>query len=43
MLIMVEKVIGGGICYSIYQYAETNKKMHERLSSYFQYCDINNL
>ena len=26
MLIMVEKAIRGGICYPIYQYAETNKK-----------------
>ena len=26
MLLMVEKGIGGGICYSIYRYAKANNK-----------------
>ena len=48
MLLMLEKVIRGGICHSIYQYAKTNNKYMKdydknKESSYFQYWDVNNL
>ena len=47
MLLMIEKDIRGGICHSIYKYAEANKKyMKDRdknkESSYIQYLDVNN-
>ena len=42
MLLMVEKGIRGGICYSIYRYAKANNKHMEHFnknkeSSYLQY------
>ena len=48
MLLMVEKVIRGGICHSIYWYAKANTKCmkdHDRNKklSYIWYCDENNL
>ena len=47
MLLMIEKDIRGGICHSIYKYAEANNKyMKDRdknkESSYIQYLDVNN-
>ena len=48
MLLMVEKVIRGGICHSIYQYAKANNKYmrnddKNKESSCIQYWDVNNL
>ena len=48
MLLMVEKVIRGGICHSIYRYAKANNKYMKdygknRESPYIQYWDVNNL
>ena len=48
MLLMVEKGIKGGICHSIHRYAKTNNKYiknydKNKESSYFQYCEVNNL
>ena len=48
MLLMAEKCIRGGICQSIYRYAETNNKYikncgKNKESSYLQYWDVNNL
>ena len=48
MLLLVEKDIKGGICHSIYIYAEANKKYMENHDknkewSYIQYWDVNNL
>ena len=48
ILLMVEKSVRGGICYSIYQYAKANNKYMKdydknRKSSYIQYWDVNNL
>ena len=45
MLLMLEKGIRGGICYSIYRYAKANIKC---INDYdknkdFQYWDVNNL
>ena len=47
-LLMVEKGMRGGICHSIYRYAEANKKYMKdydknKESSYLQYWDVNNL
>ena len=48
MLLMAGKGIRGGICYSIYQYENTNDKYikdcdKNKESSYVQYWDVNNL
>ena len=48
MLLIVEKGIRGGICYSIYWYSKANNKYmkhydENKESTYLQYCDINNL
>ena len=48
MLLMLEKCITGGICNSIYQYANANNKYMKdydknRESSTIQYWDVNNL
>ena len=48
MLLMVEKVIRGGICHTIYRYAKANDKYKKdydknKESSYLQYWDISNL
>ena len=48
MLLMVEKVIRGGICHSIYRYAKANNKYmkgydENKESSYLQYWDVNYL
>ena len=48
MLLMIEKGIKEGICYSIYRYAKTNSKYMEdydknKESLYIQYWDVNNL
>ena len=48
MLIMVEKGIRGGICYSISRYAKVNSKYMKdydknKESSYIQYWNVNNL
>ena len=48
MLLLVEKDVKGGICHSIYIYAEANKKYMENHDknkewSYIQYWDVNNL
>ena len=48
MLLMVEKGIRGGLCYSIYLYAKANNKNMKdygknKESSYLQYWDVNNL
>ena len=48
MLLMVDKGIRGGICYSIYRYAKANNKHMKdydknKKSSYLQYWDVNNL
>ena len=48
MLLLVQKGIRGGICYSIYQYAKANNKYMKdydknKESSYLQYWDVNNL
>ena len=48
MLLMVEKGIRGGICHSIYLYANANNKNMKdygknKESSYLQYWDVNNL
>ena len=48
MLLMVEKGIRGGICYSIQRYAKANNKYmksynNNEESSYIQYLDANNL
>ena len=45
---MVEKIIRGGICHSIYEYAKANNKYMKdydkhKESSYIQYCNVNNL
>ena len=48
MLLMTEKGIRGGICYSTYQYAKANNKYKKdydknKESSYLKYWDVNNL
>ena len=48
MLLMVEKVIRGGICYAFHQYAKaSNKYMKDydenKELSYLKYWDVNNL
>ena len=45
MLLMVEKIIRGGICHSIYQYKKANNKYYDKNKelSYTQYWDVNNL
>ena len=48
MLLMVEKVIRGGICHAIQRYAKVNSKYMKNYdknkeSSYIQYLDANNL
>ena len=48
MLLKVEKAIRGGVWHSIYRSAKANKKYMEdqyknKISSYFQYLDVNNL
>ena len=48
MLLMVENVIRGGICYCIYRYTKANNKYMKNYdknkeSSYIQYWDANNL
>ena len=48
MLLMVEKGIRGGICHSIYRYANANNKYMKyyeknKVSSYIQYWDVTNL
>ena len=48
LLLMVEKVIRGGICHSIYRYAKANNKYMKEYdknkeSLYIQYWDVNNL
>ena len=48
MLLIVEKGIRGGICYSIYRYAKANNKYTKdydknKESSHLQYWDANNL
>ena len=48
MLLMVEKSIRGGMCHSIYRYAETNNKYMKdydknKESSQLQYWDVYNL
>ena len=45
---MVEKIIRGGICHSIYEYAKANNKYMKdydknKESSYIQYWNVNNL
>ena len=47
MLLIVEKVIRGGICHSIYRYAKANNKYMKNSdknkdSAYLQYWDVNN-
>ena len=48
MLLMIENVIRGGICYCIYRYTKANNKYMKNYdknkeSSYIQYWDANNL
>ena len=48
MLLMVEKIMRGGICHSIYRYANANNKYMKdydknKESPYIQYWDVNNL
>ena len=48
ILLIVEKVIRGGICHSIHRCSKANKKYMKdydknKESSYFQYWDINDL
>ena len=48
MLLMIEKGIRGGICHSIYRYAEANNKYmkdydENKESSYLPYWRVNNL
>ena len=48
MVLMVEKGIRGGICYSIYRYTKANNKYMKdydknKESPYIQYWDVNNL
>ena len=48
MLLMVEKVISGGICHSIYRYTKANNRYMKdyaknKESSCLQYWDVNNL
>ena len=48
MLLVVEKVITGGICHAIYRYAKANNKYlkhydKNKESSYLKYWDLNNL
>ena len=48
MLLMVEKVIRGGICHAIYRYAKANNKYvkdydKNKESSYLKYWDVNYL
>ena len=48
VLLMVEKVIRGELCYSIYEYAKANNKNMKDYDknnelSYIQYLDVNNL
>ena len=48
MLLMVEKVIRGGICYAFHQYAKTSNKYmkdydENKELSYLKYWDVNNL
>ena len=48
MLLMVEKVIRGGICLSIYRHTKANNKYMKDYDknkelSYIQYWDVNNL
>ena len=47
MLLMVEKVIRGGMCHSIYQYVKANNTYlkdddETKEWSYLQYWDVNN-
>ena len=47
VLLMVEKVIRGGICYANYRYAKGNNKYMKdydktKESSYLKYLDVNN-
>ena len=48
MLLMIERGIRGGICYSVYRYAKANNKYIKdydanKESSYIQHWDVNNL
>ena len=48
MLLLVEKGIRGGICYSINRYAKANNKYmkdygKDKESSYLKYWDVNNV
>ena len=48
MLLMVEKIMRGGICHSIYRYANANNKYMKdydknKESPYIQYWDVKNL
>ena len=48
MLLLVEKGIRGGICWSIYRYAKANNKYmkdydKDKESSYFLYWNVNSL
>ena len=48
MLLMVKKVIRGGICHSIYRYVKANNKYKKdydknKESPYLQYWDVNEL
>ena len=48
MLLMVEKIIRGGICHAIYRYAKANNKYMKNYgkneeSLFFEYLDANNL
>ena len=48
MLLIVEKVVRGGICHSVYIYAKVHNtskitKKKKKNSSYLQYWDVNNL
>ena len=48
MLLMIEKVIRGGICHTIHRYAKANSKYIKSFdkdieSSYLMYSDANNL
>ena len=48
MLLLVEKVLGGGICQTNYWYTKANNKWMKdydksKESSYVQYWDVNNL
>ena len=48
ILLVVEKVIRGGICHAIYQYVKANNKYMKKYNknkiySYLKYWDVNNL